>query len=702
MDPIHLLPEELNYELDIRGVFNLSTSRQKTTCLREFLRREEEGEHTISRARLEQSNSTSELVACGKTLENVMSIMQEESFDVSLRQDCNSRLIHLISRIKRAKPTSPEEQTLVYEILLAAEAQLSKFNRALVASSASRPVSRPASILTSPLAEVLETIQAAKRASSSSSNSLNGLMVERQNNTQGGRRSTLNPSVPSFVPVEQAIQNMNLESDRQVNNATPAIGIGERNSAFRDINVDRSGQVDRSGSYPVPQPHNNAFRNVQVDRSGPYPVLHTNNNAFSGIQVDRSGPYSVSQPNNNAFRGIQVDRPGPYAVPQAQNNAFQISQMNRTEPFPVSQLSSANRAAIFQNSANEHRFREPQLPAQVSPVSDRRGDEVYDRVSQHNLGRQYRKAVPVHQWKLSFSGEGQGLHLYDFLSELRMFQRSEGVSDDELFGSVVHLLSGRARLWYRSWFDTFQNWSELVAAMKREFLPPKYDYKLLTTISNRRQKPTETFAEYLNWMQSSFKHLSIPVVEQHKLCIIEDNMLAKYAIATSVVEITSIEQLSNICRRVDMAYAKPQYFSQQDRAVEPRQPFRQNQGQGRYRDLHELDMPPLSSGMGRTADVLYDFMAHDLDLSENQQRDVFEVMQNNPRDARNKQEADSRKCFNCGRVGHNFSSCPSQKNGLFCYKCGSRNVTTFNCKVCTKNGLVVSAVCESSPNPHKQ
>lgn len=47
------------------------------------------------------------------------------------------------------------------------------------------------------------------------------------------------------------------------------------------------------------------------------------------------------------------------------------------------------------------------------------------------------------------------MNLYDFLSEIRIFQRSEGIDDDELMASVVHLLSGRARLWYRAWFDTF-------------------------------------------------------------------------------------------------------------------------------------------------------------------------------------------------------------------------------------------------------
>lgn len=43
MDPIHLSTHELEYELNIRGVFNLSSRRLKTSSLSEFLKKESIG-----------------------------------------------------------------------------------------------------------------------------------------------------------------------------------------------------------------------------------------------------------------------------------------------------------------------------------------------------------------------------------------------------------------------------------------------------------------------------------------------------------------------------------------------------------------------------------------------------------------------------------------------------------------------------------
>lgn len=287
-----------------------------------------------------------------------------------------------------------------------------------------------------------------------------------------------------------------------------------------------------------------------------------------------------------------------------------------------------------------------------------------------------RKTVPVHQWKVSYSGDGRGLHLHDFLAELRMLQRSEGVTNYELFASIVHLLSGRARLWYRSWYDTFEDWDEFVAAFKHEFLPPKYDYRLLTSISNRRQKQSETFAEYLNVMQSQFNHLAIRIDEQHKLGIIEDNMLAKYAIAASTVDIVSLEQLSNICRRVDFAHSK--------RDVGPfgeeKTPATRTYSQPRSREVNEVEagtadrFEGLSLNHGDDSQVSIE--GHDAEVCE-----VRRVERSNTN-----KEANRGKCFNCMHEGHNFADCKQPRSGQFCYRCGSRNVTSYNCKNCPKNG----------------
>lgn len=462
-------------------------------------------------------------------MEDLEKIILAEGFDVTSRNDCRSRLIHVIARVKRAKPVSPEGQTLAFEIVLAAEARLTDMNQTVAALvAAHRRNSLASSFTNSPLAEAIESIQSTRNNNSPVVNSQNQVATDKHG-LRGARRSLLNPAVESFVPsegvasggsgqvpvpVEQPqlmsrppineMQQVHIsESDRsQFTGARPAIGGAAFFDNFRRIERNRlepsEGRLDRgflSGAVPV----------IDV-------VLLDNFRNHNGRQ-ERDG-----LPRAEQFGNVAVMNNFRYY------NEPHCHEVNIGQPM------------------HRQKFRERDF------------DNGEDRLYQRDFGRQRRKTVPVHQWKLSYSGDGQGLHLYDFLSEIRMFQRSEGVTEAELLSSVVHLLSGRARMWYRSWFDTFKFWDDLVAGINKEFLPPKYVYKLLNNISNRRQKPTENFAEYLNLILTMFKHLTIPIVDQHTLCIIEDNMLPKYAIATSVIEINSLEQLSNVCRRVDFAY----------------------------------------------------------------------------------------------------------------------------------------------------
>lgn len=128
----------------------------------------------------------------------------------------------------------------------------------------------------------------------------------------------------------------------------------------------------------------------------------------------------------------------------------------------------------------------------VAPHSENslfpQASRVHQIVANENFP-QPRRTVPVHQWKLSFSGDSKGLHLYDFLSQIELYKCSERVSNAELLAAIVHLLNGPARMWYQSMHGVFRSWEELVAALKNAFLPPNYNYIFLSDISNRFQRP---------------------------------------------------------------------------------------------------------------------------------------------------------------------------------------------------------------------
>lgn len=610
MDPVHLLADELDYELVIRGVYNLSTSRQKTTCLRALLLREAKGEATISNSELGLLKSKDELEICGRKLEDLIATIQQANFVAFNWMDCRSRLMHIIARIKRLIPSTPNGQSTTYQMVEAAEAQLHLFAQMPFSNqmvNQGDPAAQRHS--TSPLADAIGIINSTRQRQSQSTSNL--LDIPNQINTSTSRARSSLLTVRDFVPQD----------------------------------------VAAGGADEVLLP-------IQFDRPPP--------------------PYSSQR--LNSFRG------GP--IPQAATSNAAALRFGPTTD-------------AFYNEIRQARSDAPsRRPASVLSASD----HDFDGEFQYPQQRHNRKSVPVHQWKLSYSGDGHGLHLYDFLSELQMFQRSEGVTDEQLLSSVVHLLAGRARLWYRTWFDTFQNWNAMVAAMKTEFLPPKYDYKLLTNISNRRQKQSETFAEYLTSMRSLFKHLSTPINEQHKLCIIEENMLPKYAIATSVLNIETLDQLSNVCRRVDYAYSKTSSAVPFERSSDQRYAYRNNQNQSRSRALHAVE------AMQQTADAMtLNFQGLIVGEQEEQpehppqqdyeQPQSSEVLEMRRGQNSGKHTQERRECFNCRRVGHSFVVCPAPRDGQFCFRCGSRNVTAFTCVNCAKNEQRGSEAPEGAPNP---
>lgn len=213
----------------------------------------------------------------------------------------------------------------------------------------------------------------------------------------------------------------------------------------------------------------------------------------------------------------------------------------------------------------------------------------------------------------------------------------------------------------------------MVTAMKTEFLPPKHDFKLLTNISNRRQKSSETFAEYLNMMQSLFKHLSIPISAEQKLCIIEENMLPKYAIATSVLDIGTLDQLAKVCRRVDYAYTRSPAAVPYERTTDHRQNFRPGQYPNRTRALHLVETSHQSPNAASNFPGLE--IGAEEDAFENQkpeddhQMEAGEILEMR-RGANNFPFNDpqpARECYNCRKVGHSFNVCPLAR-GKFCYR----------------------------------
>lgn len=135
-------------------------------------------------------------------------------------------------------------------------------------------------------------------------------------------------------------------------------------------------------------------------------------------------------------------------------------------------------------------------------------------------------------------------------------------------------------------------WSQFVDALKHEFLPADYNYTLLCEITNRYRRQKESYAEYVTQMLSAFKCLSIHVSEDYRLYLHNNKeSVEKYSSAVGSHQITSINQLSNVCRGYDNANIDRQF------RVLPFQLYsQQNDFYGRYRsfnrDVNVIEQTP--------------------------------------------------------------------------------------------------------------
>lgn len=269
--------------------------------------------------------------------------------------------------------------------------------------------------------------------------------------------------------------------------------------------------------------------------------------------------------------------------------------------------------------------------------------------------------MPIHQWRISFSGDGKGRHLYDFLSQIRLYRESEQVTSNELLSSVVHLFNGRAKLWYQSVHGHYRTWNDLVDAMRNEFLPPGYDFMLLDSISNRLQKPNESASEYMMHMKSLFNCLTVEISEEHMIGIVPICM-------------SSLDQLSSVCRRIDSAY---------NRSLQIPLIFTETYSQPYYRPAQT------AFNNSRELNVVDD---EQLDFEEYPEvcavRRQFNSRSQPPiaeRPSLAQRSGGRAKCWNCDGEGHIFPQCTEAKRGKFCYKCGKADVITWHCPNCSGN-----------------
>ena len=232
-----------------------------------------------------------------------------------------------------------------------------------------------------------------------------------------------------------------------------------------------------------------------------------------------------------------------------------------------------------------------------------------------------------------------------FLARLEELRIARKISENIIFDGFPDLVEGPALYWYRANKFNFSCYSELLEGLKSDFDLPDFDFRLLQEIRTRTQAKDESMVVYLSVMLGMMSRLSKQLPEEEKLDLILRNIRPEYSRELALVDVTSIQHLQKIGKRLELAKVKMDSF-------------------------HE----PSFSKNSLVPDFNYK-NPKNISPAPNKVKPVSSVSDN---------ETDKPiiKCFRCGKNNHTAPFCRTSRD-LVCFKCGTKGVKTPECPTCS-------------------
>ena len=245
----------------------------------------------------------------------------------------------------------------------------------------------------------------------------------------------------------------------------------------------------------------------------------------------------------------------------------------------------------------------------------------------------------VYKWGISFSGSETPEEVFDFLDRVDELRHARGATKKDLFLSAIDIFKGSALIWFRSVKNTVDTWDDLLLIFKKEFLPSHLDFEVWEKIRNFKQDFSVKCTIYIATMENLFSRLHSLPKESVRLEYILHNLHNFYLERLALVDVTSIAQLSDLCRKLEDV--KHQMFPPNQR-------------------VSKVSWPkPTSSGLCAVT------------------------------------------CWNCSTQGHVYQECKAPRN-IFCYSCGLKSFTTRSCPACAQKNTGEAtplAVASTSTSP---
>lgn len=523
MEPSHLSNDELQYELNIRGVFDITDKRVATKTLRIDLNNELKNLRPSHIGKLSPLRGRQLIESLDQTVSGLLG----EFSGAKVRKDQHaqavlvSKLIHYKGKVERLQGSDAEEvgkiEKLQDEIKMALEG--------------TRTGNAPQSLGAIPKqVAVLERPEVGVEGASS--------MERVANNDEQADQSISGKTVNALItgpPVnENPFSNRSPLFDRNVqadNIRNVAVGVPDFDEILNRAGNERQNENENANREQNRRTSNTILPAYDSNRSYELPRLNPPIAPRQSVPENISAPRSSGNFSQNYSGNATAFNNNSHTNERRQDREVYIENQGNQRRSPIEHDRQQNRDNYYENRGGS-----------------RRPQNGYNRTEPLP-----RRRNPIAEWNLTFSGDSKDTSLNDFLSQVMLLARAERVSDEDLLMSAVYLFKGSAYTWYRAFHPYYETWGQLVAGLKSQFLPVDYDFWLLKELEQRRQGESENFGIFFAAMEMLFRNLSYRLSEPQKLAIVMRNMHPLYVDRLSLENIYTLPQLAERCKRIEQA-----------------------------------------------------------------------------------------------------------------------------------------------------
>lgn len=445
----------------------------------------------------------------------------------------------------------------------------------------------------------------------------------QQTNVQ--RQPTQRQGQPSSVwkqpqPVQGAIFQGN--HGQTTTKAVPPVNLQQNAKQFTPVQIKPSPQAQQiikpgSPVQPVNPP------NVQANKKPSTPV-----------QLPQP-PNSPSNFTNSPWSSI-IPRPGPLKSPPS---TTERDELIRTVALTVA-------ATLDAREAKEVEKRQPE-PNRETGVN-------FNAL----FGSKYTAFLKdLERKKIRFSGDNEETPVA-YLTALSEMKEAYQLTDIEILQSVSGSLTGSALFFYTVNKGELTTWQRFHDALRKNFIPAKFDKKWRRQMEDRSQASNETLLSYLLGLQMMNRELSRPLTDPELRDLLMDGLHPEYRPIVNLLPNATLAQLKEAVpiadeeRRLMRQYKPPppalmenSKFGNPTMAKKPKMAMLQPRIQAARQPAQPVNN---------------------------------QINENNNAGARR------RVCMNCGDDRHRTDSCP-RPFVLKCYYCGrlDRTVRTCGCRGAT-------------------